>query len=61
MAKYVAVTQIRHGEVQGEGADAENVEKVFEPGDVVTGLDRKVMRDLWDNGALRQVDEGNQP
>jgi hypothetical protein len=54
MAKYVAVTEIRHGEVKGEGIDARNEEVVFAPGEEVKGLDREVMRQLWNQGALRQ-------
>jgi hypothetical protein len=54
MARYIAVTEIRHGQVKGDGADAVNEELVFAPGDEVKGLDRKVMRELWNQGALRQ-------
>lgn len=30
--------------------------KVFEPGEVVTGLTSEMMRELWDAGVLEQVD-----
>lgn len=50
MAKgYRAATRIKHG--------VENSTKWFEPGDVVTGLDKKDMADLWDAGALYEASD----
>jgi hypothetical protein len=52
--KYVAATEIRHG----EPADDEGVSelKVFKEGDEVKGLSRETMRSLWDAGALRKAE-----
>jgi hypothetical protein len=54
MAKaYVAVSKIDGGRVNGDG----NVEKyLFEPGEVVKGLTKDEMKNLWDAGAIREVD-----
>jgi hypothetical protein len=55
MAKFVAVTRIEHGEDTDQG----NKVMIFEPGDEVTGLSKETMRELWDAGALSQVDTGS--
>lgn len=54
MAKFIAATEIRHG----EPADDEGVTelKVFNEGEEVSGLSREVMRELWDQGALRKAE-----
>lgn len=51
--QYRALTCIRHGEADAEGL---NVVKEFEQGALVTGLGSKVMKALWENGALEQVE-----
>lgn len=55
MAKaYRAVTEIRHG--QQNAGDGSNELLIFKAGDVVKGLPNDVMKNLWDAGALEQVD-----
>jgi hypothetical protein len=59
MAKqYKAVTLIRHGvgEEQTDGTVRQTGVVVFEPGDVVTGLPKAAMKELWDAGVLEQVE-----
>lgn len=47
-SKFYARTRIEHGAV----VDGENKVLVFEEDQPVTGLDAKVMEELWNNGAL---------
>lgn len=61
MAKYKAVTRIKWSDptVPPEGGAVEVV--TFEQGDVVTGLPKETMKDLWDAGALEKVEDEPKP
>ena len=52
MAKaFRAATRIEHGEEK----DGANQLIVFEPGDIVRGLDNETMKHLWEQGALEEA------
>jgi len=54
MAKaYKAITRIQGGRMN-KNQEPETFE--FQPGDVVTGLTKDEMKQLWEAGALDQVD-----
>lgn len=57
MAKYRALTTIRHG----EHVDGDHVVKEFSEGDVVSGLPKEFMQQLWDMGLLEKVVEEPKP
>jgi hypothetical protein len=56
--RYRAVNTIRYGvgEEQADGTVRQTGVKVFEPGDVVSGLPREEMKQLWEAGVLEQED-----
>lgn len=62
MAKFRALTNIRHGEVS-QDENGQDVHKVheFPAGSIVRGLASKFMKELWDAGVLEQVDEKPEP
>ena len=58
--KFRAVTRIRHGfDKPGQDADGSEISvnevREFEPGQVVSGLSAKDMKQLWEAGALEEV------
>jgi hypothetical protein len=58
MVKYKAIGKIEAGgEQAGFGEDEGHKKKVFEDGQIVTGLPKETMRQLWDAGALEKVEE----
>jgi hypothetical protein len=59
MAKFYAQNRIEHGVADDDGMQKEV--KVFEPGDEVTGLDKTVMKSLWDASVLRMEESGDDP
>jgi hypothetical protein len=46
---FIAVTSIRHGEVQEDGSVKSNN---FEPGDDITGLDKETLKTLYESGSI---------
>ena len=63
MAKYFAATEIHYGK-RLESPDGDPTKRgyeqvVFMPGDVVKGLSKDEMRDLWNAGALVEREESD--
>jgi hypothetical protein len=59
---YRALSNIEHGEEKTDkDGNVTNVVKKFEYGQLVTGLDKDIMKNLWDAGVLEQVDVPEAP
>lgn len=56
---FRAATDIRHGVADENGAQTKVVE--FKKGDLVTGLSKADMAQLWNAGALEQVEVVDKP
>jgi hypothetical protein len=61
--EFVATTRIKYGErvesKDGDPTKDRKNTKWFEVGQVVTGLDKKTMAQLWDAGALEERDSSD--
>lgn len=60
-ARFRALSNIEHGEEEERDGQIVNVVYKFPYGAVVSGLSKKVMKELWDLGVLEQLGDAPMP